>query len=593
MPIEESGVREYLKGLAVRLDDAGHGKSGELLASAQAFLGWSRSRLYRQLNKQAGWISGRATRSDKGRTKQNEQALELLAALKKEGVRKNGKATVHTPTAASLAQVNGAEISVSPSRINRLLKDRRLDTTSQLRASAHTTMRALHPNHVHQVDPSLCLIFYMPNGEQRIMRDDEFYKNKLENVAKIKLKVWRYVLWDGASSAVIPWYAEAAGETQHNLFRFLMFAWGQQPGRPFHGVPKLLVWDKGSANGAHAIKNLLAALQVEEYSHAKGNARAKGGVECANNLVETHFECRLRFQPVSNVDELNAAASAWANAYNADLIPNFDARLNRTGLTRPMARYDLWLKITQEQLRVLPPFEVCQALMEGKRIERKVGPNLKVSFRHPQAPRTLEYDVAGLSGVCVGDMVEVSPLVYGDWPIVIRVARYDGAPLEYTVTPETQYDEFGQPLSGATWGVEFKSRPDTTAETQGKKLDRLAFPNQDLEEITKARDKNKTPFEGKLDALDHLDKIDMPAYLARRGSEITVPQRAQIELKPLTHTQAAIQLRPMLGRPVTAEDRARLAEWYPDGVMEEQLQQAADRLEGKFAEPAPRLVAVK
>ena len=586
-----SGVREYLKGLAARIDAAEHGDAGELLASAQTFLGWSRSRLYRQLAKQAGWSSGRETRADKGRTKQGEEALELLAALKKEAVRKNGKETLHTPTAASLAQVNGAEISVSNSRINRLLKDRRLDTPSQMRASAHTTMRALHPNHVHQVDPSLCLIFYMPNGEQRIMRDDEFYKNKLENIAKIKLKVWRYVLWDGASSAIIPWYAEAAGETQHNLFRFLMFAWGQQEGRPFHGVPKLMVWDKGSANGAHAIKNLLAALQVEEHSHTKGNARAKGGVEGANNLVETHFECRLRFQPVSNVDELNAAASAWANAYNADLIPNFDARLNRVGLLRPMARYDLWLKITQEQLRVLPPFEVCQALMEGKRIERKVGPNLKVSFRHPKAQRTLEYDVAGLDGVCVGDVVEVSPLVYGEWPIVIRVARYDGAALEYTVTPETQYDEFGQSLTSATWGEEFKSRPDTAAETQGKKLDRLAFPNRDLEEITKARDKNEAPFEGKLDALNHLTKIDMPAYLARRGSEISVPQRAQVEIKPLTQTQAAMRLRSMLGRPLAAEDREKLAEWYPQGVMEEQLQEVADRLEGKFAAPALRLVA--
>jgi hypothetical protein len=590
MPVEESGVREYLKSLAVRLDAAGHGNCGELLASAQTFLGWSRSRLYRQLKQQAGWVSGRSTRSDKGRTRQNEQSLEMLAALKKEAIRKNGKETLHTPTAASLVQVNGSEISVSPSRLNRLLKDRKLDTASQTRASAHTTMRAEHPNHVHQVDPSLCLIFYMPNGEQRIMRDDEFYKNKLENVAKIKLKVWRYVLWDGASSAIIPWYVEAAGETQHNLFQFLMFAWGQQPGRPFHGVPRMMVWDKGSANGAHAIKNLLKALQVEEYSHAKGNARAKGGVEGANNLVETHFECRLRFQPVSNVEELNAAACAWANAYNADLIPNFDARLHRVGLPRPMARYDLWLKITQEQLRVLPSLEVCQALMEGKCIERKVGPNLKVSFRHPQAPRTLEYDVAHLPGVCVGDMVEVSPLVYGDWPIVIRVARYDGAPLEYTVTPETQYDDFGQPMSAATWGEEFKSRPDTAAETQGKKLDRLAYPNRELEEITKARDKNETPFEGKLDALDHLNKIDMPAYLARRGSEITVPQRVQIEIKPLNLNQAAMRLRTLLGRPVTAEDRQNITAWYPDGVMEEQLQEAADRLEGKYGRPGLRLV---
>jgi len=30
---------------------------------------------------------------------------------------------------------------------------------------------------MHQIDPSLCLIYYTPKG-QAIMRDEEFYKNK-------------------------------------------------------------------------------------------------------------------------------------------------------------------------------------------------------------------------------------------------------------------------------------------------------------------------------------------------------------------------------------------------------------------------------
>ena len=46
-----------------------------------------------------------------------------------------------------------------------------------------------------------------------------------------------------------------------------------------------------------------------------------GGVEGANNLVETQFESRLRFDPVHSVDQLNAAASAWAEAFNANAIP--------------------------------------------------------------------------------------------------------------------------------------------------------------------------------------------------------------------------------------------------------------------------------
>ena len=80
----------------------------------------------------------------------------------------------------------------------------------------------------------------------------------------------------------------------------------------------------------------------ESRTHEAGNARAKGGVEGGNNIVETQFECRLRFEPVDDVEGLNRAATAWSEAYNANLIPGQDTRLRRTGLSMPVARYDLW-----------------------------------------------------------------------------------------------------------------------------------------------------------------------------------------------------------------------------------------------------------
>lgn len=100
-------------------------------------------------------------------------------------------------------------------------------------------------------------------------------------------------------------------------------------------------------------------------------------------------------------------------------------------------------------------------------------------------------------------------------------------------------------------------------------------------------------FNGALDPYKPVTDTILPAYLPKRGTAMDVPNPTQVEIKPLTQIQAAIRLRTLLGRPVTAEDRAHLSEWYPDGVMEEQLQEAADHLDGKFAEPAPRLVAVK
>lgn len=68
---------------------------------------------------------------------------------------------------------------------------------------------------------------------------------------------------------------------------------------------------------------------------------APKAAENGNNIVETQFESRLKFQPVESVDELNTAASAWANAYCANLIPGQDNAPAPRWFEAPIARYDL------------------------------------------------------------------------------------------------------------------------------------------------------------------------------------------------------------------------------------------------------------
>jgi hypothetical protein len=505
------------------------------------------------------------------------------------GQRKNGKATMHTPTAVSLLSQNGREFTVTNSRVNALLKVNQMNMASQRLDRAAQSMRSLHPNHVHQVDPSLCLIYYMPDGKQRMIQEDEFYKNKLENVAKLKLKVWRYVLTDHFSNTTIVRYYQAKGETQANLFDFLLYCWNKQEGRVIHGVPKMLYWDKGSANTAGAIKNALIALQVKAEEHKAKNPRAKGSVENGNNRVECLFESRLMYEPVENVDQLNAAAEGWYNAYNADAIPNYDARLHRKYMAEPQARYALWQMIRREQLRILPAVEMCRLLLSADPIERKVDGELVISFKHPSIKQRLHYDVGHIPGVFIGAMVKVSPLVYGENQVLVTVKDYKNEETTHIVSPVAA-DAGGFRADGAVYGEEYKSRPDTVIETAGKAADQAAYAGLTLEEIEKAKNKNAVPFGG-LDAHSYLKDVAAPSFMDRPGERLNVPSPIHIEIKPLTQTQAAMRLRSMLGRPVAAEDRARLAEWYPQGVMEEQLQEVADRLEGKFATPALRLVA--
>jgi hypothetical protein len=584
------GMLDAVRDLARRLDEAGHRTGDAVLAFAEMY-GWSRTKVYRELGK-VGWSSGRKSRSDRGATTQDMTVLDDVCATLKYGVRKNGKATMHTPTAVSMLSQNGRAITVSNGRINHLLRVRQMSLAAQKRDRAVQSMRSLHPNHVHQVDPSLCLIYYLPDGSQHIIRDDEFYKNKLENVAKIKLKVWRYVLTDHYSNATLVRYYQAKGENQANLFDFLLYCWQKLDGRLLHGVPKILLWDKGSANTAAAIKNALRALQVTPIEHKAGNARAKGSVENGNNRVECLFESRLRYEPVADVDALNAAVEGWYNAYNADAIPAYDARLKRKYMTEPKARYALWQMIRKEQLRLLPDISLCRMLLSADFIERKVSAELTISFKHPTTQQREHYDVAHVPGIYISQMVKVSPLVYGDAEVLVTVSDYKGDEVTHILKPISGDRLAGFRGDAGVFGEEFKSQPDTMIEKAGKAADRAAFPGLDLEGIEKAKNKNAAPFGG-LDAHSHLANVSAPAFMDRPGEALHVPNRMQVEVKALNHTQAGMRLRGLLGRVVGSEDRARLVEWYPDGVPEEMLQEVADRLEGKGLEQAPRLAIVK
>ena len=579
-------ARAHLAEVAQRLDAAGHAEKGRIIDEVVQFYGWSRSKLYAALKREVGWHSGRKTRADKGTTCVPVANLEMLAAIERESLRANGKQIMHTPTGASVLVANAVDLPVSNSQLNRLMRQRKLNVAAQRKADAPVRMRSLHPNHVHQVDPSLCVLYYLPDGRQAMMDADKFYKNKLSNYAKIKLKVWRYVLYDHTSGLIAVRYFETAGESQAILAEFLLWAWGKQEGREFHGVPRLLVWDKGSANTSATIKNLLEALEVQPIEHAPGAARVKGGVENANNLVEIKFESRLKLEPVHSAAQLNDAAFAWQNAFNADLIPREENALRRRGML-PVARYHLWRRISAEQLRVLPDVAACRALLEGKEVVRVVR-DMLISFKHPQADRARSYKVAGLDGICNGDEVAVRPLLYGDCAIHLRAACYDGADRVYRLEAEPLPDEYGFPLDAQVWNEGYKAQPQTEADRAAKRMDELAYPDRDAQGVARAREQQKTPFlrpDGTpLNAHSHLQDVDLPLGLPRRGQSIHLPERLQIEAKPLN----CVQIATLLSKSVadwSAAHFACLQQLFPAGALEAELDQVAERVQQAVSGP--------
>lgn len=575
-------TRDILIHLATRLDELGHGKKRPAVEEVATHLGWSANRVYNGLKK-VGWQSGRKTRSDSGTTAQSEDVLLEVVATMQASQRATGKVLMDIPNARSMLAANGREFAVSNSTLGTLMRKRSMQSKIIKRDTAHTSMQSLHPNHVHQVDPSYCVLYYLPNSRTQVVQrwasEDEFYKNKPQNIEKqAAFRVWRYVLTDHYSSSIIVRYYQSAGETQKNLYEFLLYAWQQLGGRPFHGVPKMLVWDKGSANTSSAIKQALNALEIEPYEHKAKNARAKGQVEGANNIVEKLFESRLKFEPVQSVDELNVAAERWSRAFNANRIPHYDSRLQRKGMAEPLARYSLWQTIRQEQLRLLPDLEVCRWLLTAESKTRKVSQELTISFSHPLAKKSLTYDLRDVPNVFPGATVDVSWMVYGENLIKVTVSDYKGESQSFQVEP-VQFDDLsGFRVDAPVWGDDFESKPDTVVDEMKKSADRVAYPEAaNQEEIDKAKKRGKAPFGG-LDAHSHLKGVYVPDYMNRPGTEINLPDTNTITEKPMTHIEACKELVRVLSRPLTAEENKLVRKLHPDGVMDRDFDELANRV---------------
>ena len=313
----------------------------------------------------------------------------LISALLMESTRKNGKRLYSVADAIETLRANGmirAEFldtatgelrPLSESTISRALRTYGLHPDQLLAPAPVTELASLHPNHVWQIDASLCVLYYLkPSADTRAnglrVMNAEFYKNKPKNVARIASdRVWSYEITDHASDWIYVEYVMGA-ESGENLCSVLINAMQERGGADLlHGVPRMLMLHPGSANTAAMTRNLCRALGIELLVHKVGNARATGQVENARNIIERKLEPGLKFQPVNSLDELNALAKRWRMHFNATAIHS------RHGKARSQA----WMAIQASQLIKAPAVEVCRELAVAQPESRKVSPKLRVSFR--------------------------------------------------------------------------------------------------------------------------------------------------------------------------------------------------------------------
>ncbi len=576
----ESGTQTYLAALADRLVTAPHGYKGELVAQAATFLGVSPDKVYRDL-RALGRLPKRKPRADRGASKLPAAQARTVASLMVESSRANGKRLMPQRDALEIAAANGIVTApVSVSTLSRRMRAEGFHPDQIARPTPHTKLRSLHPNHVWQLDVSVCVLFYLDGkAGLSVMDERRFYKNKPQNVARIaKQRVLRYLVTDHFTGAFYLDYYLGAGESQEILFDFLMEAFNQRtsPQDPFHGVPFLMVWDAGSANQSHLIDNLLDRLQVKHWAHIPGNPRAKGQVETTHNLVERGFEGRLSLMQVEDIDQLTDSAHVWMRHFNA----------SRAHSRHGNSRYGLWQTIRPEQLRLCPPRELCEQLLRTRPEQRKVQGDLTVQYTVKGYPAA-NYSVAEVPGVRIGEPMKVCVNPYRAPNLFVLTTDQNGQEVAHECIP-LQRDQAGFYESAPVIGERFAAPPDTDTDRHRKAMAKAAYGAETQQAVDEARKQHRPAFGGQIDPISYLAVGTVAHFMNRPGSQLEIPNSSRLELKPLEHLEALKRLRAHLGRPLTQEENRKVREAYPEGVPETDFANLVDWLSSADPSAAAR-----
>lgn len=567
---------QRLAQIAHSLQAAPQGAKQPLLDAACQELGLSRPTLYRHLAKVAVKPE-RKRRADAGEVALSRDEALIISALLVTSQRKNSKRLLSIGQAVEIARANGevrAERTdpdgvispLSDSAIARALRAYNLHPDQLNRAEPAVELRSLHPNHVWQIDASMCVLYYLNARTEaesglQVMERERFYKNKPANLKRIESdRVWSYEATCHNSSAIKVRYVFGS-ESGANLADCFIEFIQQREGDPMHGVPFVLMMDMGSANTSGLFTNLLRRLQVKPLAHMPGNARATGQVEKARDLIERSFESALRLQPVHSLDELNAQAQRWAQWFNANKV---HTRHGRT-------RYEQWLTITPEQLRIAPSVDLCRQLLTHEPESRKVTVTLTVQFEGR------EFDVREIPGVVVGEKLLVTHNPYQPDHACVVERDEEGNEVLHAV-PLVARDDAGFRADANVIGEDYNRPRDTVLDTNRKEVQRVAYDADTQQEADEKRKAKAIPFGGRMDPYKVIEQAPERTFLPRRGTALPTTTRVAEEAQRiLSHFEAAMELN-RLAVVMDPERNAQVRGWYPDGVPEGELQALAHRL---------------
>lgn len=584
-------ITRRLVDLARALETAPRKEKTALCKAAAHELGLSLATVYRRLGDLKVDKPSRKKREDAGTSILTEQEAETICTVIIESARRNDKRLYSLEDAVQVARSSGliqagrvdtdtGEFTpMSISAIRRAMINYRRHPDILLAPAPVTELVSRHPNHVWQIDASLCVLYYLKPGAAarenglRLMEADKFYKNKPRNLARIAAdRVWSYEITDHYTGWIYVEYVMGA-ESSENLCNVLINAMQERGGADMlHGVPEILMLDPGSANTSEITKNLCRSLGVRRIVHAPGAARVTGQVENARNIIERKFEAGLKFQPVANLDELNALATKWRSVFNATAVHR------RYGKSRS----ELWMTIREQQLIKAPSVEVCRSLAVSEPVTRKVTTKLRVSFEGR------EFSVSMVPDVCVGNTLMVTRNPWRDDSVQIHTTNAEGHEVFY-VAPVIVTNEAGFDIEGAIIGEEHKRHAETPAQKARKTVAKIAMGEETEEGVEAARKEQRIPLGGQLQPFKHIDETQLPTYMPRRGTahDLTPPT---IEEPPISVFAIAKRLQPLF--PSWSPDHyAWLSKHFPGGAKESEVESIEARLRSAF-DRRPKLTIV-
>ncbi len=413
------------------------------------------------------------------------------------------------------------------------LRQEQISAQDLLKPSPHVRLLSKHPNHVWQFDVTNCLQYFLDTkglGE----RDTEMtmYKNKIVKTAKtIKKELLRYAVVDHCSGAFFFHYFYASGERAIDGSEFLFRAmrpkdelikktWNGESGAKLgkyrlHGVPFMLVADRGSILTAKANQALMDALRIDLQLHMPGNPRAKGAIEGLMKYIN-RFEARLKFQRPADLDELNRWALDWCIYVNGALK------------MRDIApRSVLWSFITAEQLRLCPEEPLYRLLIKEPTMTRlaKGDRTISVDGRFYQVP----------DSQAAGQTVSVVRHPY-EYPNI--EVHFNG---HIWLCQPIDIDQYGRLTNGVEYGT-YKSPKHTETQHAKTEMEKKA---EELGVTWKGTgDKRmavapKVGFESPLTVFGHqADKVGNVEFIERKGTPLEI-KPAEAPINPAIESSAA------------------------------------------------------